>query len=108
MIHFSRQRLYPFQPGYFSITSVCASINNEFRDNIVFMLSVIVINSSIHFRPEVIAVLQVVRNDRNGDMNISLTDLMKDAERLLTKKGNVLKPASLTARARVRIYFTTQ
>lgn len=48
-----------------------------------------------------IAVLQVVRNERNGDMNISLTQLMKDAERLLTKKGNVLKPASLTARARV-------
>lgn len=50
-----------------------------------------------------IAVLQVVRNERLGDMNISLTDLMKDAERLLTKKGNVLKPASLTARARVSI-----
>ena len=52
-------------------------------------------------RPEVIAVLQVVRNERNGDMNMTLGELMRDAERLLTKNKSVLKTASLTARARV-------
>ncbi|XP_067944713.1 uncharacterized protein [Watersipora subatra] len=51
-------------------------------------------------RPEVIAVLQGVRNERHGDMNIPLTELMRDAERLLTKSKNILKPASLTVRAR--------
>ncbi|KAF6037938.1 hypothetical protein EB796_003740 [Bugula neritina] len=51
-------------------------------------------------RPEVIAALQVVRQERNGDMNIPLTELVKDTERLLSKNKNILKPASLTARAK--------
>ena len=36
-----------FSPGYLYITFVCASNNTEFREKIVFMPSVIVINPSI-------------------------------------------------------------
>ena len=38
------KRLYPFSAWPFFTTFVCASIITEFRDNINFMLSVMVIN----------------------------------------------------------------
>lgn len=63
--------------------------------------TVVVSNILCTCRPEVIAALQVVRQERNGDMNIPLTELVKDTERLLSKNKNILKPASLTARAKV-------
>lgn len=48
-----------------------------------------------------IKVLQLVREERQGDMGAPLADLMRDSERIIADKRSAVRPGSLTARAKV-------